>query len=170
MVDLKSLWIGDRVRLVASGRSGTFEGVHTDGRARVKIDEKIILCAAANLEPLAETESYPDIHAFLASEDKKEAATTKKVAVNFDHTLDLHIEKLAPHMQNEIAGRIMDYQLEQSRAFIRRAIDRGYPHITIIHGKGEGVLREAILHQLGDFHQVRFKFSKNGGGAVEVWL
>ena len=54
--------------------------------------------------------------------------------------------------------------------FMNNALMLGYQELRIIHGKGEGVLREAILHQLKDFNQVRFTFSKNGGGAVEVWL
>jgi len=170
MVDLKGLWIGEKVRMTSSGRVGTYEGVSADGRARVKVDGKIILCSAANLELQIESEPFPDIHAYLAEQEKKESGPVKKVAVKFDHTLDLHIDKLAPHLENEIPGRILEYQLQRSREFIRQSIDRGYPHITIIHGKGEGVLREAILHQLKDFHQVRFTFSKNGGGAVEVWL
>ena len=73
-------------------------------------------------------------------------------------------------MENELAGRILDYQLEKTRIFIRDAIDRKYPHITIIHGKGQGVLKSEIEHILKDYHQIRFTFSKNGGGAVEVWL
>ncbi|HMU04390.1 MAG TPA: Smr/MutS family protein, partial [Saprospiraceae bacterium] len=90
--------------------------------------------------------------------------------IKFDHTLDLHLEKLAPHMQNELPARILEFQVQKSEVFIREAISKKYPHITIIHGKGAGVLKEQIEAQLKGFPQVRFTFSKNGGGAVEVWL
>lgn len=170
MANPVDLWIGDKVRMVASGRQGTFEGLSSDGRARIKVGDKIFLCPVHGLDVIPETEHFPDIHAYLAAEEKKHEKPLRQVAIQFDHTIDLHIDKLAPHMENEIPGRILEYQLQKSMDFIRQAIDRKYPHITIIHGKGQGVLREAILHQLKNFSQVRLTFSKNGGGAVEVWL
>ncbi len=170
MVNLKDLWIGDKVRLCASGRIGKFEGVNKDGKARISIDAKIILTSASNLERVEVEEPFFDIDLFLAEDRIQTQKSKPAVKINFNHTLDLHIEKLAPKLANDPPSRILAYQLAQSENFIKEAIRLNYPHITIIHGKGQGVLRTAIAHQLKGFPEVRFTFSKNQDGAVEVWL
>ena len=172
-MDLKTMWIGDRVRLKSSGRQGRFEGLNADGRARIRVGQSIIITGSANLEAIPEQETFPDIDAFLredAQNSNAAQAKLKKLNVYTDCILDLHIEKLAPDMKNEPSGRILEFQLKESEKFLKAAISRGSPHITIIHGKGQGVLKEAIEHQLKLFTEVKITFSKNGGGAVEVWL
>ncbi len=134
---------------------------------------KVYLATSANLELVPEKEHFPDVDLYLFQEEKMPSnalATSKNNLPSRQNTLDLHLEKLAPHMEGEPAGRILDYQLQQSDAFIRHAIHHNMPHITIIHGKGQGVLKDAISHQLSLFSQVKITFTKNGGGAVEVWL
>ncbi|MBK7805402.1 MAG: Smr/MutS family protein [Saprospiraceae bacterium] len=169
MIPLKDLWIGESVLIRSSGKTGRFEGINKEGKARIRVENKILLVTSENLDIVPEKEHFPDIHDYL-NEEKNVDKKITPLKITFDHTLDLHIDKLAPHMENELPARIMEFQLRKSDTFIRDAIDKKYPHITIIHGKGQGVLKEAIEHQLQQFHQIRFTFSKNGGGAVEVWL
>ena len=168
-MNLKDLWMGETVLIKSSGKSGKFEGINKEGKARVNVRGKILLVTEANLEIITEKELFPDIHEFL-NKDTTFAAQSRPIKTAFDHTLDLHMEKLAPHMVNDLPSGILEFQLQKSELFIREAIEKRYPHITIIHGKGQGVLKSEIEHQLTQFHQVRFTFSKNGGGAVEVWL
>ena len=172
-MDLKDLWIGDRVRLISSGREGRFEGLNSDGKARIKVGQAVIITNERNLEMVPEKEVFPDIDKILQEEENLRISTPKspgKANIYKDSVLDLHIEKLAPQMKGESSGRIMEYQLRESEVFIKSAIAKGNPHITIIHGKGQGILKEAIEHQLKLFPEVKITFSKNGGGAVEVWL
>ena len=168
-MDLKALWIGDLVEVISSANQGKFEGINKEGKARVSIGDKIFLVTADNLKTVSEKEYFPDIHEFLKS-NEHDTKTAIPLKIKFDHTLDLHLEKLAPHMQNELPARILEFQVQKSEVFIKDAITKRYPHITIIHGKGQGVLKEQIEEQLKRFPQVRFTFSKNSGGAVEVWL
>lgn len=169
-MNLKDLWTGEKLMIKSTGRIGTFEGVNQEGKARIKSDGKIYLATAQNIEIIPEKEVFPNIHDFLNQESEKKIDNPKSLKITFNHTLDLHIDKLAPHMENEPSGRIMEFQLEKTKVFVRDAIDRNFPHITIIHGKGQGVLKREIEHLLKDFHQIKLTFSKNGGGAVEVWL
>ncbi len=170
MINLKNLWTGDVVKLLSSGKVGKFVGIHREGKARVNVEGKIILTGAHNIEIIPEKEMLFDIDQFLENEKEIKKTVQKPLHIKFDHTLDLHIDKLAPHLENELPARILEFQLTQSESFIRYAIDKKYPHFTIIHGKGQGVLKQAIEHQLTLFHQVKITFSKNGGGAVEVWM
>ncbi|MBK8519027.1 MAG: Smr/MutS family protein [Saprospiraceae bacterium] len=168
-MNLSELWTGEKVRIKSSGRIGRFQGVNNNGKARIKSEEKIFLVNLENLEVLPESEYFPNMDEFL-NQDSIIQVKSKPLNINFNSTLDLHIDKLAPEKQNDTPGRIMDYQLQQSQNFIEEAIRKKYPHITIIHGKGQGVLKNAIEHQLSQYNEVRFTFSKNGGGAVEIWL
>ncbi|KXK37276.1 MAG: Smr/MutS family protein [Saprospiraceae bacterium] len=171
MIRLRDLWIGDVVRIISSGKIGKFEGIHPTGKARIAHHGKILLVKASNLELVPEKELIPDFDLFYDEDDDEIADNPiKKLKTRPEQTLDLHIEKLAPHMKNEPSGKIIEYQLQQSEIFIKNAIEYGLPQITIIHGKGQGVLREAIEHQLKMLHQVKFFFTKNGGGAVDVLL
>ncbi len=169
-MDIKELWIGDKVKILSSGKLGKYEGINNEGKLRISVLDKIILTRANNIEKIVEDEVLFDIDAFLKEEKEKDKSLKPALKIKFEHTLDLHLEKLAPEMINDIPSRILDYQLERSKKFIQDAIDSHYPHITIIHGKGQGVLRDAISHQLKSFSQVRFTFSKSQGGAVEIWL
>ena len=173
MVELANLWIGDAVRLKSSGRTGRFAGVNADGKARIDIEGKVILSGAANLELVPEAQHYTDIDAYLAEEKARETHQVlirSKPQKRLPGVLDLHIDKLAPHLEGQPSGRILEYQLTQSESCMRQAIEQKMPHVTIIHGKGQGVLREAVEQQVRQFSQVKITFSKNGGGALEIWL
>ena len=50
MINLEELWVGDGVKIVSSGRIGTFESIHQNGKARIKSQGKIYLASAVNLE------------------------------------------------------------------------------------------------------------------------
>lgn len=164
MIDLDSLWIGDMLKMCSSGRIGRYAGLNEEGKVRIDVSGKIYLTTPSNLELIPEKENFPDIDEILKQEEEIKLAGKKEPLVfqNVTDTLDLHIEKLAPHMEGDNSGRILDYQLQQSEAFIRLSIEKRRSHITIIHGKGQGVLREAITHQLTMFPRSKSRFPKMG--------
>lgn len=43
----------------------------------------------------------------------KTLKTKTPLKIKFEHTLDLHVDKLAPHMENDIPGRIIEFQLQK---------------------------------------------------------
>ena len=169
MMKVNELWTGEKVKIRSSGRIGRFQGLNSRGKARIKSEGKIFLVNPENLEVIPESEYFPNIDEFL-NKHQNSHLESKPLKINFVNSLDLHIDKLAPDRQNDTPNRIMEYQLHKSQKFIEEAIEKRYPHITIIHGKGQGVLKKAIEHQLQQYDEVRFTFSKNGGGAVEIWL
>ena len=74
-------------------------------------------------------------------------------------------------MENQLPRYILEFQKQKCLEFIQYAITKNYPVIHIIHGKGQGVLKSEIEHMLKQYnHVVKWTFSKNDGGAVEVWL
>ena len=100
--------------------------------------------------------------------EKIEKAKFSESDMPFEMLLDLHIEKLAPHLQGKQVELILQKQLKQARDFIEKAISRRQFQITIIHGKGTGALKMEIENLLEDYREVFFKKQVNDGGAIEV--
>jgi hypothetical protein len=146
-----------------------------DGRARIQSEGKVFLVAGENLKLKPEADSFPHhlldnlIEDTTSSFLKQEQKTSK--SPNLPNSIDLHIEVLAPQMTGMPAGSIIEYQLEACKNFIMASIAANKQHVTIIHGKGQGVLKREVEALLATFgQQARFKIPKNDGGAVEVWL
>lgn len=159
-----SFWIGDKVYLKKSGRSGLVSQTLPDGKIKVNVDGTIIITKASNLELIPEKEfEFPD---WVFSEDKRQEKKSKAV----ENTIDLHIEKLEPSMINASPAVILPYQLKQCRIFIEKNIQLNKSHVFVICGKGEGVLKQEIKHLVKHEFNVRFIFEKNEGGMLEIWL
>ncbi|MEZ4911902.1 MAG: Smr/MutS family protein [Saprospiraceae bacterium] len=169
----KDFWIGDKVLLRSSKRIGVYQGKSKDGRAKIKIENKIIITNESNVEIIPENEQYFDIDTFLTLEKDQEIVSENQKLpkkVKLHHTLDLHIEVLAPEMKHLPSGQILNFQVEKCKAFIEQNLQQGTSHITIIHGKGQGVLKSAIEAALKEFHQIKLTSTKNNGGALDVWF
>ena len=170
-IKLRDLWIGDSLRVMSTGRLGTFEGIGKNGKARLKCGDKIFLISEKNLELIPEKEmepslDIPDIEK--GTWDQFPLPTSKN---QFDkNEIDLHIEKLNPDLENAHPQLILDHQLEMCRAFVEHAISKKRNVVTIIHGKGTGILKEEVIQLLKEFSNVRFSIGVNGEGAQEVWF
>jgi Smr domain len=91
---------------------------------------------------------------------------------NFVPEIDLHIHALMPGYARLDKSEILRIQLKHFQGFIDKAIRLGIPRVHVIHGLGEGKLRDAIAMQLRDHPRVaKFKneyHHKYGHGATEV--
>ena len=159
-----SFWIGDKVYLKKSGRSGIVSQTLTDGKIKVKVDDTIIITKASNLELIPENDfEFPDW--VFANENIQEKKT-----MAIENTIDLHIEKLQPAMIHASPSVILPYQVKQCKIFIEKNIHLKKSHVFVICGKGEGILKHEIIHLLKHEFNVRFIFEKNEGGMLEIWL
>lgn len=91
---------------------------------------------------------------------------------NFVPEIDLHIEKLINGHARLDKGEIVRIQMLHFQRFLEKAIRLGVPRVFIIHGVGEGKLRDAIAARLREMPDVaKFKnefHPKYGYGATEV--
>ncbi|MCB0535630.1 MAG: Smr/MutS family protein [Saprospiraceae bacterium] len=91
---------------------------------------------------------------------------------SFEPEIDLHIEKLIRGFARLDKGEILRIQMFHFQGFLDKAIRLGVPRVFVIHGVGEGKLRETIAARLREHPQVaRFKnefHHKYGYGATEV--
>lgn len=162
---LEDLWIGDRLRILTSGRVGTFEGIADDGRARIRSEGKIYRAPDINLELAPETTSRP-AEPVIPEEKKYSIADT----LAFDSTIDLHIEVLKPELTHEAPQLILQHQIKKCKEHISEAIKVKAKIITIIHGHGSGQLRREVEHILSLTEQVRYHIPTMSGAATEVWM
>ena len=93
---------------------------------------------------------------------------------NFSGEIDLHIENLVSNTKKLNNAMILKTQLEHCEAFIDKAIRLGVSNVFIIHGLGEGTLKNKIAELLRSNPNVkRFKneyHPKYGNGATEVFF
>ena len=88
--------------------------------------------------------------------------------------VDLHINALLDSTAGMSNSDILNYQLEKVRNTIFEYKNQKGRKIVFIHGKGEGVLRQAVIHEL----RYRFKnmpyqdasFQEYGYGATQVTI
>lgn len=162
--ELKDLWIGDWVRVTLTGATGKFEG-EKDGKAIVVIGVQRQLIDPRYLEISEAPEDEKSLLELLGLAE--EQAEEKKEFI--DNTLDLHLEKLTSFSPD--AGlSILDFQIRECRRFLSEIIRRKLGSAIIIHGKGDGVLKEQIIHILADYPEIKHFFSRNQGGALELLL
>ena len=157
---MSEYWIGDWVKICSSGRKGKFEG-EVNNKAKIKVENKLFLVDLSDIELLPEDEIPQNL-------PKSKTYFPKPKKSKYTNTIDLHIEKLAPAMQNEIPELIVSYQIERAKEFLLKSIERRQLDVTIIHGIGTGALKMEIEALLKSFDEVYFTKSINNGGAIEI--
>lgn len=166
-MDLNELWVGDKVRIKSNLKIGIFQGIK-DGKARIKIGKDTLFCHSDDLmlfEDYGEDFSNLD---FLDEATKSESIVDEKL--KFNDTIDLHIEKLKPSYLNRSSAEILNEQLNQCNKFISKALELRFNRVTIIHGRGKGVLKQSVKDLLEGQKRVSVIHEINNGGAFEVWL
>jgi hypothetical protein len=163
---VNDLWIGDKLMLLKSKRVGVFMGINAAGKLKLKIQNKTVLTTLKNVSLFEDNKHEEEVLFF---EDEEPQVTPFKISESVKQ-IDLHMEVLAPHMLQQPAARILDYQIKSFHDFLHQAYGKRLGLVTIIHGKGEGVLKAEIQYYLQKDERVRFITETNNGGATEVWF
>lgn len=166
MLNINDLWIGETLRVLSSGRIGRFEGVAKDGRARVSSLGKVYLIKPSNIELYEE----PEIDKVELIKKELSATAPKSSFKDQPNQIDLHIEQLDPKMINALPEHILNHQLKACRSFINDSIKSRSFSVTIIHGKGMGVLRSEVLELLKGVAEVQLIEEVNNGGAQRIYF
>lgn len=165
-MDFKELWIGETLTMLASGRIGRFEGIAKDGMARVACQGKVYLVKPNKLKIYIE----PKIDKVKELTDELNKSPRTKLTTNLKNEIDLHINVLNPKLSNGLPEHILSFQLAECKSFIEQSIKARKHNISIIHGKGVGVLKSEVLELLKSYAQVAQKEDINSGGAQRVYF
>lgn len=171
---------GDRVSFIDEAGTGIVLQVIDKTKVKVRNSDGFeMIYPNKKLVPLADPDDFR-IHAneefkFIRGKIKADTTPKKKKSLPSQAKLvweiDLHIEELIEDYRNLSNGEILDIQLRKFAAFMAAAMDKKIPKVVIIHGKGEGVLKNEIrtaLFAYGNMEIHDASYSKYGQGATEV--
>ncbi len=160
------------------------EGVVTamaGNQVEIQTSEGLRIWLAVNeVIPVGEMPEVSNYQAFEEGKKKEEAGSGRRITHSKKGkkgdrilTVDLHLEKLPPHIQKSDRMHILDYQLDWTRRQIEFARAKGIPRVIIIHGVGEGVLKEEVLtllRRMGNIDYADAPYHQFGFGATEALL
>lgn len=106
--------------------------------------------------------------------DQSKSHKVKQVLRDDKIVVDLHADQLLDTTAGMSSADILDYQLDVFRKTLEQYKNNKGQKIIFIHGKGEGVLRHALIHELN----YRYKkypyqdasFQEYGYGATQVTI
>lgn len=134
--------VGDTVRVVSLGQKGDVVDMSADGtEASVQLGLMRLKVNVSDLEVLKSTRS----------DDNASRHTTRT------RTKDIRMEL-------DVRGETVDDAVLRIDKYIDDAVVSGLPRVVVIHGKGTGVLRNAIRRHLSRHPQVK---RSDAGGAGE---
>ncbi len=102
---------------------------------------------------------------------ERKRETSKQHQGQIEWELDLHIEELVESLSGLSSTDMLLRQMATLKARFRKAKDHRVNKLIVIHGVGEGVLKNEIRSFLAKQEQIEFfdaDFSKYGSGATEV--
>jgi len=139
---------------------GFEENHHIQGL--VKVDE--------TLEKSLKTTHIPDGFTKSTHKVKKDSIYKSKTPLVWE--IDIHIENLLDNFYQMSNYEIVNYQLEKCENIIHKALKAKIHKLVIIHGKGQGVLRNEVHNLLYSF-RLDFKdsdYMRYSGGATDVFF
>lgn len=129
---------------------------------RRDLAEKELVISAAEIEEAIKQKERPRIQPIV----KKEKKTIIEV--------DLHISELLDNTNGLSAGDMLEYQLKKFREVMDENKRNKGQKIVFIHGKGDGILKNAILKELNtNYKSVYYQdasFREYGYGATMVTI
>lgn len=106
--------------------------------------------------------------------DQSKSRQVKQILKNDKIVIDLHADQLLDTTAGMSHSDILDYQLDVFRRVLDNYKRNKGQKIIFIHGKGEGVLRHAIIHELNyKYKQYQYQdasFQEYGYGATQITI
>lgn len=104
---------------------------------------------------------------------KTKAAIDKHQTAPGEAVVDLHIGELVDNILGMSSNDIFRVQINYFKQMLESAIANDYDKVTFIHGVGNGVLKNAIVEELKNYHNTSNKMAsvmKFGVGAIDVTI
>lgn len=172
-----SLKIGSRVSFLDETAFGVVQGFPNSNQVLVLRDDGFEEVCYINKLLLIDENTFSESafqhipkHTKEVDQPKPKSSKKHKQNSTLVWEIDLHIEQLVDNHRNMSNFDIVQVQLQRCQGTIERAIKNNIPKLVIIHGRGEGVLKEEVLHLLKKY-PVEAKdadYRTYGFGATEV--
>ena len=174
--------VGDRVSFMDEAGTGIVLEVvdqtkvkvkNSDGFEMIYLNKKLVPLAKSSDFKIHEAEEFR----FIRGKIKADSSNKKKKSLPAQSKsvweINLHIEELIKDYRHLSNGEILDIQMRKFAIFISSAMDKKIQKVVIIHGKGEGVLKNEIrtaLFAYGNMEIHDASYTKYGQGATEVLI
>ena len=137
---------GDEVKVLSFGQKGTLLEKLSDTEWSVQIGMLKMKLDESDLE-------------YIKAEKQKQT-----VSVNAVRGRDSHVK-----LELDLRGERYEDAIIRTEKYIDDAVLANYPRVSIIHGKGTGVLRQAIQQYLKNHSRVKnYRFGEAGEGGHGV--
>lgn len=167
MVDPDELWIGDWLMIKSTGLKGQFHGRDELGNVIIKTkDHNKIIALSSDIEKIPDVQ---DVLVEMINSPIRERERETEFVDDFGDTLDLHYEELTqlfPHL----SGSKLEFQLAICTRFIKSAIHSRLPNIQIIHGRGQGILKNEVERLLKQYGEITIISSNPNLASVDAWM
>lgn len=166
MIDWESLWVGDELwdiehnRIVRfKSKKGNVISVNYGDHTFIRNVKQLRSATDAERNTL---EDYTEL--------TEEVANKSPSITDPGNRIDLHLEKLPHYIQQADPTRLLDLKIKHLEKYLNAARKNHHKIITIIHGKGTGILKQEVLSKLKAMEGIRFVIPTQDGGATEVWF
>ena len=167
----KSFQVNDKVVFLHENGGGIItriEGGHYFVLDETGFERPFLAC---HLSPLIRSMNKINFIDATKVEGEKSNSLTRSQQAEIP-TIDLHIEQLVDNHSNWTNHEIITYQLRAFRTFLDKCILQKSNRVVVIHGMGNGRLKEEIRIYLKGHKRYQFQdadFSKFGfGGATQI--
>lgn len=165
---------GDKVGFLHESGYGTIVKMIDDHTAEVEVDGIEIPYAISELIDLDELKVHTvEDEALEMLQEKKgiNRAGKKSQGNQPSAEIDLHIENLVDRHSHMSNGEILQLQKRRLKDYLEKVEDHKMRKVVIIHGVGQGVLKEEIRYLLKQFEHYEFMdapYYLYGYGATEL--
>lgn len=141
--------IGDYVRFINSTGSGIVKGFLSDGRVIINEDGMDLPYLTSELVEIGHNAIATANEMVYSHIDKNDHNTPKKSRSEKEVVeIDLHAEKLPPYILADHTINICKCQVQYFLDVLKENAGIHGKRIVFIHGKGAGILRDELIHEL----------------------
>lgn len=167
MIDWETLWVGDDLWDKEYKRLVKFKSKNAN-IVEVNYQEQLFISNVNQLRLPTDQELY--VANDIAEIDMPSIQKMKSNTKDPGKTIDLHLDQLPDYIQQADPTRLLDLKIKHCKNYIGAALENHHKIITIIHGKGTGILKQEVLAMLNNMEKIRFVIPTQDGGATEVWF
>lgn len=188
MLNLDDLHIGDKVQFLDTIGGGRIAQINADKRIILIEDEdgfiiptplsQVVLCTQPTLAQKDNNTLPHEVKTKITTDSSIPAAISRRAKAKKEPhkepilEVDLHISALCDNWQHLERGEMLRFQLNVFQRTMQENIRNKGSKIIFIHGRGEGVLKAAIIHELNKHYQnceyQDASFAQYGFGATMV--
>lgn len=158
---------GCTVTLMDSNDRGILRHIHKD-HVEIELDGLMITAGFRDFIVNNPEEDRELIRRSGTSKKKKDIEQVQaQVGAQTEVTLDLHIERI-PGGYDAPKGFELEFQMEYFKRVLRDKIKHRGLRINVVHGVGDGVLRDAIRKEINEVYALRCAWSPGIAGVTII--